>query len=139
MIINHPEIYPMVCDDNAFADLSGPLEIPGYWDCIVAYVDDIAAGCFVLHPSGTKATMEVHVQLLPEYREDSKSICDALLAYAWDLVSANKFVACIPFDCANVKDFAEKMGFKIEGINEGSIMRGGELLDQWYVGIKRWV
>lgn len=137
-IIRDPCIYTKICDDHCSPNADG-FELPEDWTAIVAYIDDIRVGCFVLHPTTSSTTREVHVQILPQYRASSLGISEALLAFAWHHTGASKFVACIPFDCENVKDFAEKMGFKIEGINEASIMKNGKLINQWYVGIKRWV
>ena len=70
--------------------------------------------------------------------ELGKELGDAMRACGWDNTPAQKLIANIPFDCENVKNFAEIMGFKIEGVNEDSIMKNGKVLSQWYLGLRKW-
>ncbi len=133
-IVRRPEIYKTICDDGS--PTAEDFVIPEGWICVVAYVDE-PAGCFVLH-SLNSVTMECHVQILPEHRNLSAEIGRAVIQWAKDNTEAKKLIAWIPFDCENVKCFAESMGFKVEGVSEGSIMKNGELLSQWLVGLKLW-
>lgn len=134
-IVRHPEIYKTICDDGS--PLAEDFFIPEGWVCIVAYLGEIPMGCFVLHDLNS-VTLWCHVQVLPDYRYMSAAIGRAVIQWARDNTDAKKLIAWIPFDCENVKCFAESMGFKVEGVNEDSIMKNGELLSQWLVGLKLW-
>lgn len=141
-ILRHPDIYKTICEDGA--PDPEDIAIPEGWLCVVVYLDDtknivplIPVGCFVLHEQNG-VTMNCHVQVLPDYRDISAEIGQAVIQWAKDNTEAKKLIAWIPFDCENVKCFAEKMGFKVEGVSEGSIMKNGELLSQWLVGLKLW-
>ena len=134
-ILKSKDIYRTICDDGSPS--REDMVIPDGWVNVVAYVDDKPAGCFVLHKQNC-ITMECHVQILAEYRHLSKEMSDAMLAWVWDNTPAQKLIANIPFDCENVKNFAEIMGFKIEGVNEDSIMKNGKVLSQWYLGLRKW-
>ena len=134
-ILRHPDIYKTICDDDS-PDVED-LCVPEGWLCVVAYIDETPAGCFVLHEING-VTMQCHVQVLPEYRHMSAEIGQAVIQWAKDNTDAKKLIAWVPFDCENVKNFAVKMGFKVEGVSKGSIMKGGELLSQWLVGLRLW-
>lgn len=133
-ILRHPDIYKTICEDGS--PDAEDLFIPEGWRCVVAYLEK-PIGCFVLHEFNG-VTMTCHVQVLPEHREHSAEMGKAVIQWSKDNTDAKKLIAWIPFDCENVKCFAEKMGFKVEGVSEGSIMKGGQLLDQWLVGFKLW-
>lgn len=137
-ILRHPDIYKTICEDGS--PKAEDLYIPEGWRCVVAYLNDLQydpLGCFVLHELNG-VTMLCHVQILPEHRHMSAEIGQAVIQWARDNTDAQKLIAWIPFDCENVKCFAEKMGFKVEGVSEGSIMKNGELLSQWLVGLRLW-
>ena len=134
-ILQHSEIYRTICDDGS--PNREYLTIPEGWLNVVAYVDGNPVGCFVLHPVNS-VTMECHVQVLPDYRHLSAEIGREVINWTSENTNALKLIAWIPFDCENVRIFAESMGFKVEGISEGSIMKKGKLLSQWLVGLRLW-
>lgn len=136
-ILRHPDIYKTICDDDSPS--IDDICIPEEWRCVVAYdgPNIVPVGCFILHYINS-VTMVCHVQILPEHREMSAEIGEAVIQWTRDNTEAEKLIAWIPFDCENVKWFAEKMGFKVEGVSEDSIMKGGELLSQWLMGLKLW-
>lgn len=134
-IVQHPDIYPHVGDDG-----SPPAEqftIPDSWYCVVGYSDGQPAGCWLMHHTNS-TTLEVHIQVLKEYRTHSEEICRGFIAWAWDNTPAQKLVAQIPTLYPNVKAFAETMGFRVEGINASSIQKDGQLYDQYYMGLTKW-
>ena len=133
-ILRHPEIYSCIKDDG-----SPPAEtfsLPDGSVNLVVYIDGPVA-CFILHELNF-VTMECHVQVLPEYRNRSGEIGQAVVEWTRHNTVAKKLIAWIPFDCENVKNFAIDMGFVVEGVSEDSIMKQGKLLSQWLVGIKLW-
>ncbi len=129
-VLRHPEIFKTIAED-------GTDKIPEYDGCLYlcGYVPELM-GCFILHKQNS-ITVECHVQVLPEYRDHSETFGRKVIEWTWDNTDAEKIVAQIPFLYPNVKDFALKMGFQIEGVNEASYMKHGKIHDQWYLGIKR--
>ena len=139
-IIRHAEIYACIKDDG-----SPPAEeftIPDDCISVVVYIEeppdiDKPISCFVLH-SINFATYECHVQVLPEHRDRSSEIGQAVIEWTRQNTQAKKLIAWIPFDYENVKNFALEMGFKVEGVSEDSIMKQGKLISQWLLGLKLW-
>lgn len=130
-VLTHPEIYKTIAEDDVedWSLPDGPIYLCGYVPELI--------GCFVLYKQG-RVTLECHVQVLPKYRKEyAEAFGNAVIQWAWDNTEAMKLVAQIPVIYPNVKDFALARGFEIEGINEASYMKGGEIVDQWYLGIKR--
>ena len=134
-ILTDPDIYPNIADD-----LSGPVEdfdLDFNFVPLVAYVDDKPAGCVTLR-SRNGIKLEVHVQILPSYRHMSVELGMSMLDWIWTNTSAQKLAAEIAFKFENVKRYAEKMGFEVEGISTNSIMLDGQLTDQWIMGLSKW-
>lgn len=133
-ILRHPKIYETICDDGS--PTIEDVVIPDGCISVVVYVDE-AIACFILHEVNS-VTLMCHVQILPEFRHLSDEIGKAVIEWTKDNTEAKKLIAWIPFDCENVRFFAERMGFTVEGISEDSIMKGGKLLSQWLMGLKLW-
>ena len=128
IVLNHPEIYKTVAEDD------GQIVMPEEYWYLCGYVPELM-GCFILHKQG-KVTVECHVQVLPEFRRDyADEFGHKAIEWVWQNTDALKLVAQIPFLYPNVKDFALKMGFEIEGINEASYMKRGKIHNQWYLGL----
>ena len=49
----------------------------------------------------------------------------------------NKLIATIPFDRKIVYNLAKRTGFRDEGVNRSSVLKGGVFYDQWNVGITK--
>ena len=129
-VLRHPEIYETIAEDGAeeWKMPDGPIYLCGYNPDLL--------GCFVLHKIN-HVTWECHVQVLPEWRDHSMEFGIKMIEWAWENTDAMKLVAQIPLIYPNVMDFAVKQGFEQEGVNKASIMKNGELFDQWYVGLRR--
>ncbi len=101
---------------------------------LCGYVPELV-GCFILKRLNT-VTLECHVQVLPEHRKKhAEEFGRAVIDWAWENTNARKIVAQIPFIYPNVRDFAFKMGFKLEGMNRESYMKNNAIHDQWHLGI----
>ena len=61
-----------------------------------------------------------------------------MMSWIWENTEAKKLVAEIAFKYENVKKYAERMGFEVEGICTKGIQIDGQLMDQWIMGISRW-
>lgn len=104
----------------------------------LALVDDeeTIRGFMVLIPTG-RVTASIHVIIRPEFWGDSKTnvaLGKLSVAYAFDH-GIRKLTAEIPTEDIEVLRYAQRVGFKREGINRSSFLRNGELLDQTYVGM----
>jgi len=133
-IFVHPEIYETITDDFSVAPEDFDLK-PDI--ALVSYVNGSPAGCVALRSiNGVK--MEVHVQILPEYRYTSLLLGHEMMAWIWENTSAQKLVAEIAFKYENVKRYAEKMGFKVEGICTKGVQIDGALMNQWIMGVSKW-
>lgn len=101
---------------------------------IAAEVNGELAAIWIFEKTGA-VTIDVHAHVLPAYRDHSIEIGQKVLSEIINLADwAKKYTAQIPFCYPNVKKFAQRMGFKEEGINAKSYLKKGELFDQWYLG-----
>jgi RimJ/RimL family protein N-acetyltransferase len=131
-VLSDPRIFDVISEDgmDSVPMPEGPIYLCGYVPELI--------GCFILHKL-SKVTLGCHVQVLPEYRaEHAEEFGRAVIEWTWENTDAHKIVAEIPFLYPNVRRFAERMGFEVEGINRGSLMKGGLLIDQWHMGLRRW-
>jgi len=133
-ILINPEIYETIRDDFSVDSQDFDLH-PDI--ALVAYIDGSPAGCVALRAiNGVK--MEIHVQILPEYRFTSLLLGHEMMSWIWQNTNAQKLVAEIAFKYENVKRYAERMGFKVEGTCTKGIQIDGVLMNQWIMGISRW-
>lgn len=125
------EVFDTIAED-------GTSKVPEYEDCLYlcGYVPDLM-GCFILHKRNS-ITVECHVQVLPKYRKEfAEEFGRKVIEWTWKNTDARKIVAQIPFLYPNVKDFALRMGFEVEGVNKLSYRKNGSIHDQWHLGIIR--
>lgn len=135
-ILTHPDIYPVISSDLAPNPEDYEPTIKGNV-FLVGRVDDVPIALFILYPCND-VTAWCHVQVLPEYRKEyAYKFGLAAIAYAWDLLGVSKLVAQIPAIYPNVIAFAERCGFKREGVNTKSHLKDGKLVDCVYVGLER--
>lgn len=130
-VLETPAIFETISEDGMTEVPlpDGPIYLCGYVPELV--------GCFILHKQ-SKATVECHVQVLPEHRKErAEEFGRAVIEWTWENTGAVKIVAQIPEIYPNVLRFAQSMGFQLEGINTKSHIKGGVLHDQWYVGLRR--
>lgn len=127
-ILYHPVIFENIAEDNA------PKELPksGF---LAGFSGETCVGIVIVNPV-SKHVAEVHIQVLPEHRTAHAGEF-ANAAIKWLLGKGfKKLNAQIPFCCENVKRFAERVGFEVEGINRCSWMKNGVLHDSWYLGLR---
>ena len=108
-ILKHPDIWPAVSDESQDID-----EFKPPMDNSIHYLIDEGA-LLILHPDGDN--MEVHVNILPEYRGKAKELCFELIEYARSL-GVTTLSADIPIEYGNVYNFALKF-MKDRGIIDG--------------------
>ena len=100
--------------------------------------DDAAIGVWNLYPINT-VTLNIHCNILKEFREYGKEA--SVLILSWFITDCpkqyHKLNAEIPMIYPEVYHHTKNFGFKDEGINRKSIMKNGELVDQWRLGITK--
>ncbi len=100
--------------------------------------DDQPIGFWVIYPqNGT--SLGIHCNIMKQHRKRGKKAAKAVLQWFIDECPDKylKLNAEIPTCYPEVYHFTKGFGFVDEGINRKSIMKKGELLDQWRLGITR--
>ncbi len=129
LVMTDPGVVDDISEDGAVGTFPvGPIYLTGF-------VGTEIIACFVMEKTALH-TANVHVQVLPKHREKyAEEFGREALAWTWANTDLEKLVAEIPTTHPNVLDFAERMGFEIEGLNRRSLKKGGRLVHQWYVGL----
>ena len=131
-VITHPDIYPRLIDDFSpkaydWRPARNRIYIKGETDRIFGIVSAVPKSTIVYN---------VHINVIPEYRKDfAEEFAHRAIQWIWDNTEAKKLVAEIPEYHQNVVNFAQNVGFQIEGINLNSIQKDGKLYNQIYLGL----
>lgn len=131
-ILTDKELFERVAEDGVNPDEFEP--DPSY-DYVGAFVDGEIIGFLCLHPD-TSTTMHFHVNILKDYRKHAAKVISQFLdGYKKSAADRIKKLSCkIPVIYQDVYHFALKMNFKLEGVDERSIMKNGELVDRYCLG-----
>jgi hypothetical protein len=135
-VLSRPEIFAVIAEDGQTPE---DIDLDVFNDCWLSMMEgDLFVGCYKLHALN-RITVKAHAQILPEYRKKySRDTGIALHEYIYNKAPAYlKVVVEIPTIYPNVKQFATDIGFREEGINRSSYLKGGEVIDQWMLGITR--
>lgn len=130
-IFCHPDIYSRLGEDG--------MPSPEEWEPpkeAIYLIDNDLGGLMIYHWT-TSVCLECHIHILPEHRDTGFEFGQKALMWAWECTKATKIVAQIPEIYPDVLKFALKNGFEIEGLNESSYQKNGNIIDQVNVGIKR--
>jgi RimJ/RimL family protein N-acetyltransferase len=135
-VLTLPEMWRTIAEDGVEPedfepDMNGELWL-AIWD------DMEIIGVFNLH-SWTRTNAQIHAHVIPNHRKKySKKAGGVALRYIYDKYPMiNKINAVIPVIYRNVRNFTEGFGFRLEGVNKLSYTKGGNVIDQWYMGITR--
>jgi RimJ/RimL family protein N-acetyltransferase len=120
--------------DRITEDQAGEIDIP-IDGSVVYLVDEDDSGVFIIQQLGA-IEAEIHINMTQEGRKVATEFATECLSLIWQQTGLKKLVAQIPECYPDVIRFAEKMGLKREGVNEGSYLKG-RLLNKVYLGIKR--
>lgn len=136
-ILKDPELFDRIADDGWMVDdFEPPFDENHCYMMII--LGDEAIGTWYLHPLNG-STLAIHCNILKEYREHGKEA--GRLIVEWFVndcpVQYQKLNAEIPAVYPEVYHFTKKFGFNDEGINRLSIMKNGELTDQYRLGLTR--
>ena len=134
-LATEPDVYERIREDGW---PSSDHYRPDLYNCIyvVGYVNSDPIGMGIACPINN-VTCEGHFAVLPKYREQYAS---ELFSKTIEWIFSKEFskvVVQIPFLYPDVKRFVEKHGFELEGVNRKSVMKNGEIHDQWYLGLVR--
>ena len=135
-VLKHKDIAPFIGDDSSGKlDINYPIVDSIYY--LAIYDDSDIAGIFAFVVING-ITLDGHTNILPRFRGE-KSIEAARLGLKW-VFDNTKFVkinGSTPIYNKRAIAFNKKIGFEVEGINKGSIMKDGKLYDQIYFGLER--
>lgn len=107
------------------------------WLYILGAVDGEPVGLVLIHDT-TDGYNQVHVQIIPEYREQhSKEFGDKGMQWIWDNTDHDILVALIPSLYPNVKKYAELQGFELFKTLENSYEKDDTIYNDWLMTIKR--
>ncbi|WP_372857613.1 DUF2824 family protein [Pseudoalteromonas sp.] len=134
-ILSIDGLWETISDDNATKD---NFIIDADKDCyLLVKDDDLVVGCFKVEAVNSCCII-AHINIIPKYRKKYSKLA-GLAFYNW--VVSNDFIkkvtVNIPVLYENVKKYCLAFGFKEEGLNRESILKGGKMADQWIMGITR--
>jgi len=130
-ILIDPDIYARITEDGA------PESIDYIVPKNVIYIVDEKSRALMIYHWLSDWCLQCHVQVIPRHRSIAYDFGQAALKWAWDNTEAVKIVAQIPEIYEDVLKFAEKSGFILEGINERSYVKNGNIYAQVYLGLCR--
>lgn len=136
-ILKEPELFNRIAEDSVDPE---EYEIPfdGHQCYMMIMKDDEPIGVWNLYPLNT-VTLNIHCNILKEHRKHGKDAGRLILE--WFTTECpeqyQKLNAEIPAVFESVYHFTKGFGFKDEGVNRLSIMKNGELTDQYRLGITR--
>tara|TARA_R110002126_G_scaffold1757_2_gene10555 strand:- start:2657 stop:3109 length:453 start_codon:yes stop_codon:yes gene_type:complete len=132
------EIKSVLCDEWIYSRISedGAPSIEEYDPPMdVLYLtDNDLSGIMIFHPVNA-ASYEMHIQMIDKTK--AMEFCRSCIDWFWSNSEAIKITAQIPEIYPDVCRFAEKNGFKKEGINRLSCIKGGRVYSQIYYGLSR--
>lgn len=136
-ILKDPEIFDRIAEDG---HLTEDYEIPfdDHQCYMMLMLEEQAIGVWNLHPLNM-VTLGIHCNIIKKYRKHKKEA--GRLIVDWFVndcpIQYQKLNAEIPVVYPEVYHFTKKFGFSDEGINRLSIVKNGELVDQYRLGLTR--
>lgn len=135
MAIADSEIWERITSDGGNSENS---ELPEH-GVYFAYVADGDVIGYIWFEHEQPECIKIHPAILKPYRKNFSEKCVKLFlnCVKTQFLEIEKVNAEIPVCYPSVCNFAEKMGFKLEGINRKSIRKGGKMIDQRLYRITR--
>lgn len=135
-IVTHPDVWPHLIDDAAprREDYRVTLEPDVFY---LTASDDAGGPIGALRFDRHNAvTWELHTAVLPQHRGATSGVFGhAGLRWMFENAGARKIITQVPADNERALRYAHRLGFRDEGINRASFLKGGALLDQTMLGI----
>lgn len=134
-VIQDEELAKRICDD--YTDHGSP-NLPADSFYFGFFLGDQCVGFVQLSPD-TAVTYSIHINIISNHRDIALDCAKMFYRFALDTFSPNfqKLIAKVPVTFPDVYRFAKKCGFKDEGLDRKSILRGGVLTDRYILGITR--
>lgn len=139
--MTQPKLYDRMTEDHSVeADSWAPNLILSLW--VMAYeIQDQEldiAGMFAFVPE-TPILYQFYPAINPEYWGHKHTVEAGKLAvqWLWDNTAAQKIITKAPVLYPDALKWAQRVGFKREGIQRQSFLKHQELHDQYYIGISR--
>ena len=134
-IVKDEELANRICDD--YTDHSSTCLPPDSF-YFGFFLDDQCIGFVQLSPD-TAVTYSIHINIISSHRDIAIDCAKIFYRFALDTFSPRfqKLIAKVPVTFPDVYRFAKKCGFKDEGLDRKSILRGGDLIDRHILGITR--
>ena len=120
-VLKHPDIWPRIADKGQLVDEWTPL----HDDVTYLYSEGVI---FILHPEDD--AIEIHANVLPDYRHKAKLAADMALEYGFNTLQADKIIAKIP------EEYGSVYGFALKFMNDVGFKNGEHLLE---IRRKEWV
>ena len=134
-LVTLPEIWDSICELSTDPE---PFELPeGHWLMMtsnnnliaVYYVHWISAAC-----------CQIHAHVIPRWRKTIDSLQTGKEALRWiyrHLPKCQKVIAWVPSLYENVRAYCELHRMRVEGVNRMSVLRHGDIYDDYLLGITR--
>ncbi len=131
------ELFSRIAENGQNFDAGKLPFIPGEMYFLIL-ADDTPIGFWLLYPANG-STLNIHCNIKQGYRQHGKAAARAILEWFVADCPTNykKLNAEIPCCYPEVYHFTKKQGFTDEGINRLSILKQGQLVDQWRLGMTR--
>jgi hypothetical protein len=133
-ILTDPDVWAEGSDDGT----GSPEDfVPAFHDSVyylVPWLGDEPMGIFIVTPSNS-ITFEWHTGILKEYR-GKHAIAGCRMACDWmaENTTARKLITWVEVEARHVYLYAKACGFGVEGLSHGSLLKGGQLRDQYLMG-----
>jgi RimJ/RimL family protein N-acetyltransferase len=143
-VMVHPSVYPWIVDDGGEPpeNFLPPVHPAVHYVEVRAMEVDgelHTIGVYMLVPQSSRC-FEIHTCILPSgYGRPAAEASRLILRYLFDGEKplADKLISRVPADNPRALAYSLRAGLKVEGVNRGSFLRAGKLLDQTWVGITR--
>jgi len=134
-ILSDPELLERIAEDGC-PELSIPFD--GQQCYMMIYSENKPIGVWCLYPVNG-STLNIHCNILSKHRKHGKK-AGALIVNWFYRDAPDQYVklnAEIPIIYPDVYAFTKRFGFKDEGVNRKSISKGGQIIDQWRLGLTK--
>jgi hypothetical protein len=133
-LANTPELFDAFTEDDSPEYM--PDVVNEHW-VIIYSPDGIAIGGYRIGHMLRK-TVEIHAFILPEFRADyAKESGRLILSWCLENLDFEKMVTFIPQLYKNIYHFTKQQGFKEEGFNRSSFLKGGKMHGMYHMGITK--
>lgn len=137
MIIAHPRVYPWASDDTCPpADQfdASHLVKPDDTYCLLVIEGDPVGLWVYRRINGV--TWEVHTCPAPDaHGQRIRDAAKATVRWMFENTPCRKIIGHVPFNNPRARALAIECGMVDEGVSTKSFLKGGELLDQWMLGL----